>query len=95
MTDTDQEQFVSLVADHVVSAIERMIGERLEPEERRHHVTGALMGVMLAAMPTTAGWVLAEACNRYLSGRPYQGFELPRVADVDMGDGSVTMSPTV
>ena len=94
MPSPDLERFARIVAENVVSAIERMTGERLEPEERRHRVIGALMRSVLAEMPTGSGLALALACNRVLSDGPDRGFILPRVVSVDMADGAVTVIPT-
>ena len=79
MPSPDLERFAGIVAENVVCAIERVIGERLEPEERRHHVVSALMRGVLVEMPTGSGLALALACNRVLSDGPDRGFILPRV----------------
>lgn len=94
MPGPDLERFAVLVADNVVSAIERAVGERLEPEDRRHRIVGELMRGMLAEMPTASGLTLALACNRVLANGPDRGFILPRVVSVDMRDGAVTVLPT-
>ena len=89
----DLERIVQIIAENVVTAIESAIGDRLEPAERRHRIVSALMRKLLVDMPTGCGFVLAWDCNRVLSGGPDRGIALPQVADVDMGDGAVTMTP--
>ena len=95
MTDADDERFAGIVADHVVMAIERWRDGERYPEDQRRRAIAELMREMLADMPTTSGRVLAQACNRVLSGLPDRGFIVPQVQDVDMGDSMVMISPTI
>lgn len=95
MADADDERFAGIVAENVLSAIEHWRDGERYPEDQRRRAIAELMREMLADMPTASGRVLAQACNRILSSQPDAGFVIPRVSDVDMGDGAVTMSPAV
>ncbi|MCJ2063042.1 hypothetical protein MKK63_10010 [Methylobacterium sp. J-088] len=94
MAEADQERFALIVADNVISALERAYGGKLEPEDRRDRTIAELMHEMLTYMPTTSGRVLAQACNRVLAIQPDRGNLMPLVLDVDMNDGAVTINPT-
>ncbi|GJE14262.1 hypothetical protein [Methylobacterium longum] len=93
MTDAGQERFAAIVADNVISTLERVYGGKLEPEDRRDRTIAELMHEMLANMPTTSGRVLAQACNRVLAIQPDRGNLMPLVSEIDMTDGAVTMNP--
>lgn len=95
MTSADDERFAGIVAENVVSAIERLRDDGRYPEDQRRRAIAELMRELLADMPTASGRVLAVACNRILSSLPDRGLVTPQVSDVDMSDGMVTMSPAV
>jgi hypothetical protein len=86
------EQFAIIVAENVVSALERTYRGKLEPEDWRDRTIAELMHELLANMPTTSGRVLAHACNRVLAIQPDRGTLMPLVLDVDMDDGAVTIN---
>jgi hypothetical protein len=90
MLEADQERFAAVVAENVVSAYERFREEPYLPEKRAVAVAGFLRE-LLAVMPTKSGAVLATACNRHLSTLPDHGWFSPRIATIDITDGSVTL----
>lgn len=87
---SDQIRIASIIAENVVSALERLDGDILA-ELTREAAIGGMMRELVAVMPTRFDGVLAAACNRYLAGLPDQGWAGPRVETVSMVDGSVTM----
>ena len=86
------ERTAQIIAENVVSAFERdRDGAGFHPTDRETIVATRLR-CLLAVMPTASRDVLALACNRGLDDalgeiRPAN----PRVAAVDLDDGSVTM----
>jgi hypothetical protein len=88
----DLDRFAALIADNVVSTIERdRDGVPFHPT-MRVTVVSVLARSLRLVMPTTSSDVLAAACNRALDdlvGAP--GLGGPRVEVVDPNDGSVTM----
>lgn len=87
---SDQIRAASIIAQNVVSTLERMEGAALPEAARKAAVVG-LISELVAVMPTPFDGVLTAACNRYLAILPDQGWAGPRVETVSMVDGSVTM----
>ncbi|TXN76591.1 hypothetical protein FV228_00100 [Methylobacterium sp. WL18] len=87
---SDQIRAAGVIAENVVSALERLEGDSLATLTREAAVEG-LMRELVAVMPTRFDGVLAAACNRYLATLPDQGWAGPRIETVSMVDGSVTM----
>ncbi|WP_267427018.1 hypothetical protein [Methylobacterium sp. GC_Met_2] len=87
---SDQIRIAGIIAENVVSTLERLDGDVLAVLARDAAITG-LMRELVAVMPTRFDGVLAAACNRYLATLPDQGWAGPRVETVSMVDGSVTM----
>ncbi|WP_238272028.1 hypothetical protein [Methylobacterium cerastii] len=81
-----------MIAENVVAAFEREREGAGFHETGRSTVMAALMRDLLAVMPTTSPNILVAACNRALDDTTAaMGMPGPRVAAIDLGDGSVTM----
>ena len=87
---SDQIRAAGVIAENVVSTLERIDDGSLTKAARKVVVDG-LMRELVAVMPTRFDGVLAAACNRYLATLPDQGWAGPRVETVSMVDGAVTM----
>ncbi|MCJ2126435.1 hypothetical protein [Methylobacterium sp. J-077] len=87
---SDQIRAAGIIAENVVSALERLDGDSLAKLPREAAIAG-LMRELMAVMPTRFDGVLAAACKRYLATLQDQGWAGPRVETVSMVDGSVTM----
>ena len=87
---SDQVRAAGIIAENVVSVLERMDGDDLALPTREAAL-GGLMRELVAVMPTRFDGALAAACNRYLATLPDQGWAGPRVGTVSMVDGAVTM----
>ena len=87
---SDQIRAAGVIAENVVSSLERLAGSDLATQPREEAI-GDLMRELVVVMPTRFDGVLAAACNRYLATLPDQGWAGPRVETVSMVDGSVTM----
>jgi len=88
---SDHIRAANVVAENVVSTLERLgEDERLSGAGREAAISG-LTREVAAVMPAQFGGVLAAACNSYLATIPDWELSGPRVETVSMVDGSVTM----
>ena len=87
---SDQVRAAGIIAENVVSALERLDGDSLAVQPRATAIDG-LMRELVAVLPTRFDGVLAAACNRYLVTLPGQEWAGSRVETVSMVDGAVTM----
>ena len=92
MPSPDLERFATLIADNVVSAIERDgDGAPFHPT-MRVTIVSVLVRSLLLVLPTTSSDVLSAACNRGLDDVVDAiGIGGPRVEAVDPNDGAITM----
>lgn len=92
MSSPSLERTARLIAENVVSAVER------EQENTSLHpliyeaLIVELLREVLSVMPTESGVVLADACNRCLDRIADLHLPTLRVAAVDPDDGSVMMT---
>jgi hypothetical protein len=92
MHGPDAENAVKVIAENVVSALERdHDGAGAFLAGGRDMAVAGLMCELLAVMPTDDSNALAAACNRFLDRLAIMGMPGPRVEAVDLDDGSVTM----
>ena len=92
MLSPDLERFATLIADNVVSVVEREREDGPVSPAKRVAVISALVRSLLAALPTTSSDTLTAACNRGLDDVVATiGPGGSRVEAVDTSDGSVTM----
>jgi hypothetical protein len=95
MHGPDVETAIKIIAENVVSALERDDdGAAAFLAGGRDMAVAGLMCELLAVMPTDDGDVLAAACNRFLDRLATMSTPGPRVEAVDPDDGSVTMRQT-
>ncbi|MHB2208274.1 hypothetical protein [Methylobacterium sp. CM6257] len=92
MHGPDAENAAKVIAENVVSALERdHDGAGAFLAGGRDMAVGGLMRELLGVMPTENSDVLAAACNRFLDRVATMSTPGPRVEAVDPDDGSVTM----
>ena len=90
MLSPDLERFATLIADNVVSAVERYREDGPVSPTQRVAVISALVRSLLAVLPTASGDALTAACNRGLDDVVAAiGPGGSRVEAVDPSDGSV------
>jgi hypothetical protein len=95
MQSPDLERTARLIAENVVSAVERE--QETTPFQPPLHplIREALMvkllRELLRVMPTQSGAVLADACNQCLDRFTSLKFSAARVEAIDPDDGSVAM----
>jgi hypothetical protein len=95
MHGPDAENAAKVIAENVVSALERdEYGAGAFLAGGRDMAVAGLMCELLGVMPTEDGGVLAAACNRFLDRLATMSTPGPRVEAVDPDDGSVTMRQT-
>ncbi|TXN00060.1 hypothetical protein FV242_23340 [Methylobacterium sp. WL64] len=86
------ESAAHIIAENVVSAVERECNDAGFDDLARETVVARLLREILFAMPTRSSKTLATACNRALDNTAgVMGLSSPRVEAVDPNDGSVTM----
>lgn len=88
---SDHMRVADIIAENVVSTLERLGEDERLSGAGRETAIGGLMREVAAVMPTEFAGRLAAACNRYLATIPDWEFSGPRVERVSMVDGSVTM----
>ncbi|MGU3330317.1 hypothetical protein ACLBXB_25670 [Methylobacterium mesophilicum] len=86
------ESAAHIIAENVVSAVERECNDASFDDLARETVVARLLREILFAMPTRSSRALATACNRALDNTAgVMGLSSPRVEAVNPDDGSVTM----
>lgn len=92
MHGPDFETAIKIIAENVVSALERDDdGAGVFLAAGRDMAVAGLMCELLGVMPTEDSSVLAAACNRFLDRLATMSTPGPRVEAVDPDDGSVIM----
>ena len=86
------ESVAHIIAENVASAFEHECDGDSFDDRVREIIVARLVRNLLSAMPTRSSNVLTAACNRALDDTVGEtGFIGPRVENIDLEDGSVTM----
>ena len=92
MHGPDVEVAAKVIAENVVSAVERECNDAGFDDQARETIVARLLREILFVMPTRSSNTLTAACNRALDNTAgVMGLSGPRVEAVDPDDGSVTM----
>lgn len=94
MQSFDAETAARVIAENAVSAfLQYRSGPLNLKADARPLAVSAVMAELIPILPTDSGAQAAEACNRGLMLFGRMGVDGPTISDVDMDDGSVTVSP--